>query len=92
MTNLEIYQALSLKGRRGAKKQVLEITGLSINMVTRILKHGLPSQYEAQVVEAALKVIENYSSREREVAQMRLEAAKKQYAAVRESVESLIAA
>lgn len=79
MTNLEIYQALSAKGRRGAKKQVRKNAGVSVNMITRVLKHGYPSAYEERIVEESLKVIEAIEAEEMQVTQMRLEAAKKRY-------------
>ena len=79
MTNIEIYQALSRKGRRGAKKKVLQNTGLSVNMLTRVLKHGHPSEHEALIVQESLRVIEKYEAQEREVAEMRVLAAKKLY-------------
>lgn len=87
MTNQQIYQALSLKGRRGAKKKVLDSTGLSINMITRILKHGYPSEYEERVVKAALEVIKDYEAGERRLAKMRVEAAKERLIAAQDALK-----
>lgn len=92
MTNLEIYQALSTKGRRGAKKQVREKVGVSVNMITRVLKHGYPSAYGEQIVEEALKVIETFEAREAEIVLMRYEAAKKRYIAAQKTIQLLAVA
>ena len=92
MTNLEIYQALSKKGRRGAKKQVREKLGLSVNMITRVLKHGHPSAHEARIIEESQRVIEVFEAQEEVIAQMRLEAAKKRYIEMQERIRQLVVA